>query len=92
MNEPYLILEFLSGHTLTDELAGGSLSRANLLQIARQICEALTYLHSQAIVHRDLKPGNLMLLPAGDSPQVKLMDFGLVRCNCRASWCLPSWA
>ena len=81
---PYLILEFLAGHTLADELAQGPLPRPQILHIARQICEALTYLHAHSIVHRDLKPGNLMLVPPDDAHltaglQVKLMDFGLVR-------------
>ena len=76
---PYLVLELLEGATLRQELAGGALSRSRLLHIARQLAEALAYLHTQSIVHRDLKPGNLMLLPPTDTPQVKLMDFGLVR-------------
>jgi predicted ATPase/tRNA A-37 threonylcarbamoyl transferase component Bud32 len=76
---PYLVLEFLAGHTLAEELAAGPLARAHLLLIARQICQALVHLHAQSIVHRDLKPGNLMLLPTDETLQIKLMDFGLVR-------------
>ena len=76
---PYLVLEFLAGRTLSDELASDLLPRSRIFYIARQLCEALGYLHSQSIVHRDLKPGNVMLLPPADAPQVKLMDFGLVR-------------
>ncbi|MHC4816378.1 MAG: protein kinase domain-containing protein [Planctomycetota bacterium] len=76
---PFLVLEFLAGHTLTEELAAGPLPRTDLLRIARQICQALVYIHAQSIVHRDLKPGNLMLLSADDALQLKLMDFGLVR-------------
>ncbi len=80
-DSPYLVLEFLAGRTLGEELAAGPLPRSRLLHIARQICQALVYLHSQSIVHRDLKPGNLMLLsPDKSHPcQVKLMDFGLIR-------------
>ena len=77
-NTPYLAMEFLSGQTLAQELSNGPLPWPRLLHIARQICEALVYLHDQSIVHRDLKPGNLMIQTQGD-PQVKLMDFGLVR-------------
>lgn len=77
---PYLVLELLTGVTLRQALAPGPLPRARVLHIAGQLAEALAYLHAQSIVvHRDLKPGNLMLLPPNDSPQVKLMDFGLVR-------------
>ncbi|MCI0580041.1 MAG: protein kinase [Chloroflexi bacterium] len=76
---PYLVLEWLPGWTLNDVLAAGPLSRERLLHIGRQICHALLYLHSQSIVHRDLKPGNIMVLPPEESPQIKLMDFGLVR-------------
>ena len=76
---PYLILELLEGQPLNKELLGGPLSRSRLLHIARQICEALIYLHARSIVHRDLKPGNVMLLPTDDIVSVKLMDFGLVR-------------
>jgi len=78
---PYLVLEFLAGRTLAEALAKGPLSRPQLLQISRQITEALCHLHAQSIVHRDLKPGNLMLLNQNQSLHVKLMDFGLVRLN-----------
>lgn len=89
-DSPYLVLEFLAGRTLSEELAAGSLSRSRLLLIARQICKALVHLHAQSIIHRDLKPGNLMLVSPNDAAlvstsveeanvQVKLMDFGLIR-------------
>ena len=78
---PYLVLEYLFGHTLSTELGTNFLHRTRLLHIARQIADALIYLHAQSLIHRDLKPGNIMLLPPGDSPQVKIMDFGLVRIN-----------
>lgn len=76
---PYLVMEYLEGQPLADKVATGPLPRGPLLAIARQICEALIYLYHHAIVHRDLKPGNLMLLQNGDDPEVKLLDFGLVR-------------
>ncbi len=44
-------------------------------EIARQLCDALAYVHSQGIVHRDLKPENIMVTRNGQ--RVKLIDFGM---------------
>ena len=42
---------------------------------AKQLCDALTYLHSQKppIIYRDMKPANVMLKPEGN---IKIIDFG----------------
>ena len=47
-------------------------------EIARQICLAVEYLHKQGICHRDLKPDNV-LLTRGESPIIKVSDFGLAK-------------
>ena len=43
-------------------------------RIARQILEALSYIHRRNIIHRDLKPGNIFL---DSESNVQLGDFGL---------------
>lgn len=49
--------------------------RKERLKIARQIAEALNYLHSSGVSHRDLKPDNILVTRNGK--RVKIIDFGL---------------
>jgi len=52
----FLVLEFVSGRSLRDEVAQGPFAVDRALHIARQIASALSAAHAQGIVHRDLKP------------------------------------
>jgi serine/threonine protein kinase len=52
---------------------------ARIVDIGKQISEALAYIHDQGFLYRDLKPGNLMLEKCGFHYCVKLFDFGLAR-------------
>lgn len=79
----YLVMDYVPGkdlRTLMQEAkqAGIFLPEGDVLNWASQLCDALTYLHSQEppILHRDIKPGNLKLTPSG---LLKLVDFGLVK-------------
>jgi len=71
----YTVMELVEGASLEELLrAPEPLGTARVLDIARQVAEALVYLHEHGIVHRDLKPGNIVVLPDG---RIKLIDFGL---------------
>ncbi|CAF2081940.1 unnamed protein product [Rotaria magnacalcarata] len=54
-----------------------------LIDIARQICQGMSYLHDREIIHRDLKSSNVFLDTSaepddgGVSWRVKIGDFGL---------------
>ncbi len=71
----YMVMEYVEGTPLSAILRHGKpLGTAQALDIARQVCDALAYLHGCGIVHRDVKPDNVLLTPHG---QVKLIDFGI---------------
>ncbi len=69
-----LVMELVPGDTLAARIKRGAFPQEEVLQVARQIAEALEAAHEKNITHRDLKPGNVMITPAG---LVKVLDFGL---------------
>ncbi len=76
--EPYLVMEYLEGHTLSDALgAKGTLPIDELANILVQACEGVQAAHDAGIIHRDLKPDNLFLVERDGKPFVKILDFGV---------------
>jgi eukaryotic-like serine/threonine-protein kinase len=75
-NEPFIVMEYVSGVTLRDRTAIERLSIEEVLRVTREIAEALGYAHKRGIIHRDLKPSNVMLTEDG---HVKVMDFGIAK-------------
>lgn len=79
----YLVMDFIPGDDLKTVMdrarkEGRTLPVADVLSWARQLADALEYLHSQdpPVIHRDIKPSNLKLTPQN---MLKLVDFGLVK-------------
>ena len=77
----YMIMDYVEGHTLAQELAdhgNPGLPEATVVTWAATLCEALAYLHAQTppIIFRDLKPQNVMLRTDG---RLTLIDFGIAR-------------
>src|SRR5580658_2536299 len=79
-NRHYLVMEYVEGRNLEEEIAarGGPLPEGLVIDIARQLCDVLAYLHGSTppVVYRDMKPSNVMLTEKG---RVVLVDFGIAR-------------
>jgi len=70
----YMVMEWVDGRLLREELKGVKFSPERAARIVALICDALDYIHSQGVTHRDLKPENIMI---GENDKIKLIDFGI---------------
>jgi len=74
---PYLVMEFLEGRDLREEIERPQCKTLEeRLVIMRAICRALAHAHGKNVIHRDIKPSNIYLTNSGE---VKILDFGLAR-------------
>ncbi len=71
---PWLALELVTGSSLREKLRGQPLGSKAAVRVARQLAEALAYVHAEGVIHGDLKPENILLDGSGDA---KIADFGL---------------
>ena len=71
---PYIAMEYVQGTSL-DNLH--NLTYPRIIDLGKQICEALGFAHSKGFIHRDLKPGNVLIEKHGFKFFAKLVDFGL---------------
>ncbi|MEM7755936.1 MAG: protein kinase [Planctomycetota bacterium] len=72
----FYVMDFVSGPTLDDFVAGADLSIRQKLELFVVVCHAVNAAHLRGVIHRDLKPSNIRVTPEG-SPQV--LDFGLAK-------------
>ncbi|MDE6048179.1 MAG: serine/threonine protein kinase [Paramuribaculum sp.] len=73
-----ILMEYVDGTTLDEYLeANPELKKSERTTIIKQICAAVTYIHSKQMVHCDIKPSNILI--TRDGAFVKLIDFGLCR-------------
>ena len=70
----YLVMEYVPGGSLQDQLAAQNrLTSRRVMEIALDLADALTRTHRLGIIHRDLKPANVLLAEDGTP---RLTDFG----------------
>jgi eukaryotic-like serine/threonine-protein kinase len=72
----FIAMERVNGVNLKLHMARTTLSDQEIVDITRQVAQALQAAHEKGIVHRDIKPGNIMVAEGGI---VKVLDFGLAR-------------
>jgi serine/threonine-protein kinase len=71
----YIAMEYVDGISLRAIMRNERpLKTERALNFARQVCDAMVYMHSQGVVHRDLKPENVLVTAEG---RIKIMDFGI---------------
>jgi serine/threonine-protein kinase len=76
----YMVMEYLQGHSLAEEIERGPIELRRCLRIALQVALGLGRAHELGVVHRDIKPGNIFLTRRRlDRDFVKVLDFGVAR-------------
>jgi serine/threonine protein kinase len=71
----FYVMKRVRGERL-DSFARGARSRAELLRVFRQVCDAVAFAHAAGVIHRDLKPQNVML---GAFGEVLVLDWGVAK-------------
>jgi eukaryotic-like serine/threonine-protein kinase len=78
----FLVMEYLSGKTLKQVIRDdGPMPLSRVVDIMRQVGDALSAAHAQGVVHRDLKSDNIMLLGTMVGDHAKVLDFGIAKIN-----------
>ncbi|HHW02931.1 MAG TPA: Stk1 family PASTA domain-containing Ser/Thr kinase [Thermoanaerobacterales bacterium] len=73
----YIVMEYIEGKTLKELIRlKAPVPPMEVIEIGKQICDALECAHKNKIIHRDIKSHNIIITPEG---RVKVADFGIAR-------------
>jgi eukaryotic-like serine/threonine-protein kinase len=79
IGQPYLVMEYVGGLSITDYCDAKKLSIRKRLQLFISVCEGVQHAHQKAIIHRDLKPSNILVVEVDGKPAPRIIDFGLAK-------------
>jgi serine/threonine-protein kinase len=72
-----IVMERIDGRTLRSVLdEHGKLPARDVVDMGRQIAQALNVAHAGGVVHRDIKPSNIMLC---EDRRIRVTDFGIAK-------------
>jgi serine/threonine-protein kinase len=74
--QPYFVMRYMSGGSLSDRIKAKNLTVEDALKILNQLAPGLDEAHAKGIVHRDLKPSNILFDGKG-TPYIS--DFGIAK-------------
>lgn len=74
--QPYLVMRFMPGGSLTERIAKGPVSLEEVIRIMTWIAPAIDEAHAAGVIHRDIKPSNILFDRHGNPC---LSDFGIVK-------------
>jgi tetratricopeptide (TPR) repeat protein/predicted Ser/Thr protein kinase len=72
----FIVMEYVEGELLSARVAKGPLPVREVVDVGRQVADALDEAHARGITHRDIKSANLIRTERG---LVKVLDFGLAK-------------
>jgi serine/threonine-protein kinase len=82
---PYMVLEWLEGFTLSEELRARRMrgeqgrSLPEVIRLLDPVADAMAFAHAQGVVHRDLNPSNIFVAHTQGSSKLKVLDFGVAK-------------
>lgn len=75
-DDPWIVMEYISGRSLYDLIKGQLLDERSIANIGLHVMRGLTAVHRAGVVHRDVKPMNILV---ADDDSIFLVDFGIAR-------------
>ncbi|GAB1471592.1 hypothetical protein MASR2M66_24700 [Chloroflexota bacterium] len=80
--QPFFVMRFMNGGSLSNIIEKGSVSLQDTARIVEKIAQGLAHAHRKGIIHRDLKPDNILFDETGEP---FISDFGVAKLSESAS-------